>query len=740
MRSFERESMGRIRVRFLICLLITAVVLLLAPPPSFSAFNEGLKIKEGPVNIQADRLVYEEDDETYHAEGDVLITYSGGTLKADRVILRRMTNTAYAKGNVVLKSDQDVLEGDSIVFNIDTKTGTADNGKMFIDKNHFYISGGQFEKSGEASYQARNAVATTCDGPNPAWSLKSQELDVTVDGYGTLKNGTLYAGKVPVLYLPYFIFPAKTTRQTGLLFPYISYSKDKNGFDVELPFYWAISESMDATFYQRFMSKRGFKEGAEFRYFPTPETSGVIFGDYLYRDRLRVEENDGGAMARDWDKDHDRWSLYIQHETAMDNDGYYLRADIARVSDHWYFKDFSSRNYYRQHYGVKEENRFKKVSFEADRSLRSLDSKARFVKDWSLFNLTALARYTDDFTSSSNDNTLQQYPEVTLTAINQPLPATPLRFEMVSSYDNYYRSEGQKGSVFDVRPAVMLPLNLGPYVHFMPKFEWNGTLWRAGGSDLAGVDKNGNRSSYAAGGLVTSEIQRIYHVNGKSVQKLRHGIRAEVGYSYTPHVSQDDMPNYIDWIGEQNGFSYALINTLMVKMSEGTEGPRYREILRLKLAQTYDINGVRWNWEDPDAKERHFGTTDIELDFTPLSFLAFKSRSYYDVNDGSWLRSNNDLILSTPRGDTVSLGYHYTKSLIEQINVSLMAKINKEITVSFTLKENVLESRTVEQTYAVTYQRQCWGVTAGLTKSHDDQQIYVALSLFGLGGYGMGLN
>ena len=110
------------------------------------------------------------------------------------------------------------------------------------------------------------------------------------------------------------------------------------------------------------------------------------------------------------------------------------------------------------------------------------------------------------------------------------------------------------------------------------------------------------------------------------------------------------------------------------------------------------------------------------------------------MNDGSWLRSNNDLILSTPRGDTVSLGYHYTKSLIEQINVSLMAKINKEITVSFTLKENVLESRTVEQTYAVTYQRQCWGVTAGLTKSHDDQQIYVALSLFGLGGYGMGLN
>lgn len=717
-----------------------AAVLLLVPPPSFSAFNDGLKIKGGPVDIQADRLVYEEDDETYHAEGDVVITYPGGTLKADQVILRRATNTAYAKGNVFLKSDQDVLEGESVVFNIDTKTGIADNGKMFIDKNHFYVSGGQFEKSGEATYQVKDAVVTTCDGPNPAWSLKGQELDVTVDGYGTLKKGTFYAGKVPMLYLPYLIFPAKTTRQTGLLFPYLSYSKDKNGADVEIPFYWAISDSMDATFYQRFMSKRGFKEGVEFRYFPTPETSGVIFGDYLYNDRLRVEESDGGAMARDWDKDHDRWSLYIQHETAFDNDGYYFRADIARVSDHWYFKDFSSRNYYREHYGKKEDNPFKKVSFEADKSLRSLDSKARFVKDWSLFNLTALARYTDDFTSSSNENTLQQYPEVTLTAINQPLPATPLRFEMVTSYDNYYRSEGQKGSLFDLKPAIMLPLNLGSYAHFMPKFEWDGTLWHASGNDLAGVDKNGNRSSYAAGGLVTSEIQRIYHVNGKSVQKIRHGIRAEVGYSYTPHVSQKDMPDYIDWVSERNGFSYALINTLMVRMADGTEGPRYREILRLKLAQTFDINGVRQAWEDSDAKERHFGTADIEVDFTPLSFLAFKSRSYYDVNGGSWLRTNNDLTLFTSRGDTVSLGYHYTRSLIEEINVSLMAKINKEISVSFILKDNVLASRTVEQTYALTYQKQCWGMTVGFTKSHEDQQIFATLSLFGLGGYGMGLN
>lgn len=729
--------MGLIRVRFLIWLfLLLAAVLLMVPSAAFCAFDGGLKVKEGPVNIQADRLIYEEDDETYRAEGDVLITYPGGTLKADSVVLRNAINTAYAKGRVILKSDQDVLEGESIIFNILTKTGTVDDGKMFIAQNHVFVRGRELEKSGEATYRVLDAVATTCDGPDPAWSMKGQELNVTIDGYGTMKNGTFYAGKTPVLYLPYLIFPVKTTRQSGLLSPYISYSKDKNGADIEIPFYWAIAENMDATFYQRFMSKRGFKEGAEFRYFLTPETSGVVYGDYLLKDRLRINESDG-SMSRDWDKDHDRWSFYMQHESAFDN-GYYLRADVARVSDHWYFRDFSSRNYYRDHYSTDQNDRFKKVSFDADRSLPYLDSKFRFVKDWSLYNLTTRARYTDDFTTSSNKRTIQQYPEVALTAVNQPLPHTPLRYELVTAYNNYYRDEGMKGSLYDFRPALSLPLSLGRFAQFTPKFEWNGSLWSARGDDEPGIDKNGNRSSYVAGGLVTSDIQRIYQVHGKSVEKIRHGIRAEVGYAYSPNVDQEDVPDYVARLDEQNGLTYALINTLIVKRNQGKEGPSYLEIMRLKLSQTYHFDGMKLDTEYPDTKDQHFGTVDMELDLNPCSYLSLRSRSSYEVNDGFWLRTNNDLTLSVSQNNRVSLGYHYTKDLIEQINVSLKAKINKDIDVSLTLKENLLENRSVEQTYALTYQRQCWGVTIGYSQSPDDKQIFAALSLLGLGGYGYG--
>ena len=718
--------------RKIILRIFCLLTLGLFPMLGEAALDDGVKLKEGPVNIQADRLTYEEENEVYQAEGDVLLTFSGGTLKADKVILRKPINTAYAKGRVVLKSDQDIVEGESVIFNLDTKTGTVDDGKMFVAKNHVYVKGRELEKNGEETYRIQDATVTTCDGPDPAWRLEGRELNVTINGYGTLKNGTFYAGKAPLLYLPYMVFPVKTTRQTGFLLPYLSYSKNKNGMDVELPFFWAISDNMDATFDQRIMSKRGYKQGAEFRYALSPETSGVVYGDYLYKDRLHEKESDG-VMSRDWNKDHDRWSFFLQHESAFDN-GYYLRADIARVSDRWYFQDFSSRSYYREHYAKKLEEPFKRVMFDADRSLRSLDSKFRFSKDWSLFNLTALARYTDDFTKTSNETTLQQYPEVTLTAVNQPIASTPLRFDMTTSYNNFYRREGQKGSLLDMNPALSLPFSLGPYAQVTPRFELNGTYWSASGEDVAGVDKNGDRSSYLASGMVTSEIQRIYNIDGKSVQKIRHGIRSEVGYAYRPHVAQDDMPKYVERVDDQSRLSYALINTLMVKMQEGNSGPRYFEVMRLKLAQIYDIDSKVPYWkDDEDGKEYHFGTLDIELDIKPLPNLSFRNRSYYDVNDGSWLRSNSDLSVSLPQGHTASVGYHYTHDLIEEINASLLAKINRDLNLEMTLKRNEKDGRTVEETLAVNYQRQCWGFRVGVSDNHDDRQIFATLNLFGMG-------
>ncbi|MEN6321829.1 MAG: hypothetical protein ABFD82_24185 [Syntrophaceae bacterium] len=230
--------------------LLVALIFILYFIPVSGTIAAEKKIEKGPITIEANSIAYDKDKDTYTAKENVFIVFSGGFLMAESVILDRISNDAFAEGHVLLISDNDILEGDRVKFNIESKMGVAYEGKMFLAKNHFYLTGSKIEKTGEATYHINDATATTCDGDSPDWRLRGSELDVTIDGYGTLKHSEFLAKNLPILYTPYLLFPAKTTRQSGFLLPYLSSGK-KLGFDVELPFFWAISDSTDATLYQR---------------------------------------------------------------------------------------------------------------------------------------------------------------------------------------------------------------------------------------------------------------------------------------------------------------------------------------------------------------------------------------------------------------------------------------------------------------------------------------------------------
>ena len=53
-------------------------------------------------------------------------------------------------------------------------------GRVFLQENHFYISGDEIKKLGPDTYQARRAQITTCDGPRPSWKITCRDIKVTV--------------------------------------------------------------------------------------------------------------------------------------------------------------------------------------------------------------------------------------------------------------------------------------------------------------------------------------------------------------------------------------------------------------------------------------------------------------------------------------------------------------------------------------------------------------------------------
>ncbi|MBM4315466.1 MAG: LPS assembly protein LptD, partial [Deltaproteobacteria bacterium] len=622
--------------------ILSVLLLLAAAFPDLAASQKD--ITQGPVSIEADSITYDEDEGTLHAAGKVVITFSRGFLKADTVVLNRGTNMALAEGQVLVHSDQDVLAGEKVLFNVVTKTGTAIDGNIYIALNHAYVKAEKIEKKGEATYRCENATFTTCDGKNPDWRIAGSELDVTIDGYGVLKHGRFLTGNVPIFYLPYFVFPAKTTRQSGFLPPLFSFSPDRDGTDVELPFFWAISESADATFYQRYMEKRGYKQGVEFRYFLSPGTAGTLYADFI-NDRHWVAKPDEWT-SRDWQGDRHRWSFYLNHETDFGS-GFALRSDIQHVSDHWYFRDFASYNYYLSNYSQSGGTRFRRVSFLGNESLGSLNSTARLTKNWSLYNLTALVSHTDDFTIPNNKTTLQAYPAVSLAGFRQPLFKSPLQLEFSAVYAYLYRQEGQRGHIWELTPKLYLPIAIGPYAQATAVAGYRGSYWERTDTGTEIIKKSGDRHEFPLGASLSTEFSRVFVVgppDAVGMEKIRHAIKPEIIYNYNaiPNIaSQEHAPDYFTRFGYQNSLTYSLTNTLVSKTRGAGGTASYREMMRFMLAQTYnlleatrEVTGIEGDIRRP------LSDVTVELDLAPLPNFFLSARNVYSVNFGDWPSSN----------------------------------------------------------------------------------------------------
>jgi len=703
-----------------------------------------------PANIEADSMDYDNVSDVYHAQGKVNIIYSGATLYADDMMLDNKNNIATAQGSASLKMGEDTMQGDKIVFNIENKTGAVYKAHAFYAKNHFYIKGDKIEKTGENTYFIEKPVATTCDGDNPAWEIAGSEMKVTIEGSGLMKNAWLLVKGLPVFYSPFLPFPAKTKRQSGFLFPYLSSSGD-NGIDVEIPYFWAISPQMDATFYQRYIEKRGFKEGAEFRYYLGNNSSGTFYGDYM-EDTKHVTETTDAAISRDWQESHNRWSYYLNHQKNFDSQ-FYLRTDLKQVSDKWYFKDFSAHNYYLDNYAQTADDPFKNVPFQGDQSLRSLDSTVRVVKDWSNYNLTGLISSTDDFAATNNDQTLQKYPEIVFTGIKQPLLKTPLYYEFAGTYDYFYRGEGQKGHYVDFSPTVSAPFNIS-YVKVSPQFALKETFWSRDDNSAGAESKSGDRTIFNASLDLSSKLSRVFDVNVQNWEKIQHVIKPEITYSYVPNVSQDNLPDYylpafspfimpITPVGtimpitsssldEQSAVAWSLTNTFIAKIRDEKGAYSYLEFLRLKLFQTYDLHEANKSMEGVSGERRPFSDLGIEVDFTPYKYFSFMARNLYSVYDG-WTQTNYDLNLKDWRGDTMTIGYRYTLGSIEEINFNLIAVITPNIYGTFITALDRYNSQTVGTTVGLIYHKQCWSMGLEYDQTATDSRVVFKISLAGLG-------
>ena len=230
--------------------------------------------------MDAEKITYDQEKKLYEAEGNVRVSSGDRSIQADWALLDAQKQEVDLKGKVLLRFGQNWLQGEHVTWNLDSETGWLDGGMVYFADTRFYVEGKSISKTGPNAYELQEGFVTSCNPADADWKIKYDKMKVEMGGYAWATNTSFWARSFPLFYTPLIALPVKQERQSGLLLPWAG-SSTLNGVEGEQPFYWAIREDMDATFYGRMMQKRGWMSGLEYRLNNQRFGEGVLLFNYL---------------------------------------------------------------------------------------------------------------------------------------------------------------------------------------------------------------------------------------------------------------------------------------------------------------------------------------------------------------------------------------------------------------------------------------------------------------------------
>jgi LPS-assembly protein len=267
------------------------------------------------------------------AEGEVEFRRGSLVVRADRLAYDVPTDRANARGAVRIEQPGVVYSGPELDLSVQRFEGSFRSPRFEFTKLKSGGSASRVDFLGANRASAINASYTSCpredsdSAPEPAWVLKADRVDLNLESNVGVAEGAVlrFLGK-PIIALPTLSFPLGDTRKSGWLPPTLNLD-NRSGVDLSVPYYWDIAPNRDATLAPRLITRRGLGLDAEFRYLE-PSYEGQLRLDLLPHDRLAGRSR--GAM---------RWTQEGRLPW-----GIQARADVARVSDDEWWRDFPNRS------------------------------------------------------------------------------------------------------------------------------------------------------------------------------------------------------------------------------------------------------------------------------------------------------------------------------------------------------------------------------------------------------------
>ncbi len=694
-------------------------------------------LEGGPWILKADTVVYHTNEQTYEATGRVELRQEERRLTADYVKVHVPTKIAEMRGKVVMVLGDDILTGEYGQFNLVTRCGELAEARIFMRRNHFRIDSALIRKTGEDTFVAEKSVVTTCDADVPAWSFYCRELSVKVDGYAVGKGATLRLQGLPVAHLPAAVLPVKTSRQTGLLMPLYS-QHQQAGTVVELPFYWAINNHMDATFYQMVAQHRGYLQGVEYRYAWDKESGGTGRFSYI------SDHKDSAPTPRRY------WGVFMLNQNLPA--AWQARGVLDIPSDNQYLYDFNFG-----YQGLDRLSRF--LGDDYGRNLEQFEVDTRvsgliLQRPFSQGSVNLLGNYYRPL-SPLVPRTRNKLPSIQAMTLLLPLgTALPLHLIMNSTYTNYYQNTGITGQRLDFQPRLALTTRLFNSLDLNAEGGWRGTGYRVQRTSYdADLNTYEGRSLYQTRASVSSSLYRDWGRTADSRNFVRHIFIPRVTYVNIGNFNVQRIPKFdpfdygwqtsvtknypifdgMEPIGGVNAATYSLTNHFLRRTINPNGLPNIGEVFWSRITQSIFFNSSSYGLDTFPQPHKRFSDIFVETLGYPMENLGLGlNGAVSPYNEGFSRIDLRLLVRDTSSRNFFNVDYIYFKNYANQINSELFVDVFRSVKVGINNQHTFLRGKRLENKYRLIFTRQCWGLALTVGDRVSDRYVSVSLLIPGI--------
>jgi LPS-assembly protein len=231
------------------------------------------------------------DDEII-ADNGVVVYSKEATFKAKKVIYNRKEKTLELFDDVeMIVENKEYTKTDYLKVNLSKNIHNSKKFFLYNEDSDIWLYSSN-SKSNKNRYHLKNSVISSCNRNDPDWTIRFTDgLYNKKSEFISLTNASLYAGNIPVFYLPWFGFSVNKKRKTGLLRPIIGFENSENFFFVQ-PYYIAEKKNWDLEFDPQIRLDRGVGMYATFRFSDTNSSHGSLrVGQFREKSSYRRENN-----------------------------------------------------------------------------------------------------------------------------------------------------------------------------------------------------------------------------------------------------------------------------------------------------------------------------------------------------------------------------------------------------------------------------------------------------------------